>query len=189
MPETKRKVQGTIVVSANAPEDLPILQIAPPKDYMVVPSSGQTLLCGLGMVEDHSVLVPYVQTQLLKAIDLRENTGKDLKLEPAFQATLAFDNLAFLLLDLARDYQNNTTQLAALSTGSLHAEPWRLNYAAECLETASTALTDAVEQMRDLVARAEAASTTPAPRLKPKPATGAAKPLRTSKTAKRPKLT
>ena len=133
--------------------DGPELQVqsSPPGDYVVLPSSNLTLLCSTGLVGTERVIVPYLQMELM-ATDpgAPPSNEEDLEVETAFRGTLGYENAAFLLMDLARDFRSSTRELAALSSGGLGVEPTRLAYAAQCIRRAKMFIDTTVADLEKL---------------------------------------
>ena len=147
MPDVSPK-PGHLEIGIRAlPDDLPELKIVAPTDYTVVPTTIQTLFCGDGQLGDRRILAPYLSLRLLRAKDLEESSAEDPVMVEAFTGTLAFENVAYLILDLARDYRNECRRLKTFAAGPLKPEPMRLDYAAGCLERAQRAIQDAIKDL------------------------------------------
>lgn len=170
MPDVSSKSDRLEVGVRPLPEELPELKIVAPVDYTVVPTTIQTMYCGDGQLGKQRVLAPYLSLRILRAKDLEQSSADDPVMVEAFTGTLAFENVAYLILDLAQDYRNECRRLKAFSGGPLKPEPMRLDYAAGCLERAQRALEDAVKYLDEVAADATPPSIARrAPLRKPKP--------------------
>jgi len=121
----------------------------PISDFAALPTSHLGLLCGYGEVDDQSVLVPYLQMRLLAYKDA-SSASEDTEVTEAFRATVAFENAAFLIMDLARDFRTATQRLQTLSSGDLRPEPMRIAYAKRCMGRARTAIAEAIGYLDEI---------------------------------------
>ncbi len=133
-------------------EDLtfPRMVITPPAGYSAIPTSSLTLFCGHGQVENQNVLVPYINMRLLKAANIEAEDAEDVATEELTQVVLPYENVAYLLMDLARDFRQETRKLRSFSSGDLKPEIQRLLYAEGCLASAQTAIQNALADLQSL---------------------------------------
>lgn len=130
-------------------DDVPAMKIIGPRvsDFAIIPSSTMGLICGVGKVDDVAVLVPYIQLRLIKLLDEEDEPLDEMRVADAFQGTLAFENTAFLLMDMLRDFRAASARLVAFSSGEMKPEPTRLAYGIECLRKARTAIDEALDYL------------------------------------------
>lgn len=108
-----------------------------------VTSFGMSLVAGIGTdIANRTYLVPFMDC--FGDIEV----GDDRNFSP--QATLTFDNVAFLIGRISAEYSEILEQMAQMSIGELRPEPSRLKFAADALETAARDLTSAARGLRDL---------------------------------------
>lgn len=195
MPSAPRKPRAQTVQTAHGPVDLPLLSIAAPQDYAIIPATLQNLMCSHGQVGERIVLAPYVSFRLDRSVEVSAQTVDDLETEVAFSGSLSYENMAFLIMDIARDYSTVMGRLKVFASGDLQCEPVRLSYASYCLTKARTAIDQALKDLEDLAVRAEQSEREDLARLnasreaeEPKPRARPAaktKPVATSRKAKR----
>lgn len=147
-------------------DSVPNMQIfgSAPGDFLPITSTTSTLYCALGLVDRKQVLAPYIQLRFLKPENIDIETPEDLIEVAAFSGTLAFENGAFMIMDLARDFRSVSRRLVTISSGSVKPEPVRLAYALECLASARDAIDDAIAQLKPLAAAGESVAQVPAKR-------------------------
>ena len=120
---------------------------ATPGRMEVLPLSSMNLILATGKIENGPiVLVPYVEFRLLKDVD-----GEDSPQE-TYNATIAFENAAFIIMDMARDLAEASHQLVQVAQGELAVEPVRMNYALECLNRAAKRVDESIGHLRRLPA-------------------------------------
>lgn len=108
-----------------------------------VTSFGMSLVAGIGTdAAARTYLVPFMDC--FGDVEV----GDDRSLSP--QATLTFDNVAFLIGRVSAEYGEIIEQISQMSTGELRPEPSRLKFAADALETAARDLASAARGLRDL---------------------------------------
>lgn len=94
-----------------------------------VPYVNMSLITSVGQLDDETtILVPLVETMIA-------SVESDDQPEPkiAFAETLTFENAAFLISDMAGDFQVVCSHLVDLSAGRLRPEPVRLRHARQYL--------------------------------------------------------
>jgi len=175
MPTSAPRNTGRRISSA-ASLDLPQLNITAPLDYAIIPSTFQNLICGQGEVDGEPVLSPYINFRLNRSVNLEAQTIEELEVAEAFGGSIAYENMAFLIMDLSRDYRTSIGRLSVFASGALKPEPARLHYSAHCLKLARDALEEAITELEILAA--SSASEAPKPAHKPLRRTGAKKPAK-----------
>lgn len=175
MPTSAPRNTGRRISSA-APLDLPQLNITAPLDYAIIPSTFQNLICGQGEVDGEPVLSPYINFRLNRSVNLEAQTIEELEVAEAFGGSIAYENMAFLIMDLSRDYRTSIGRLSVFASGALKPEPARLRYSAQCLKLARDALEEAITELETLAA--SSASEAPKPARKPLRRTGVKKPAK-----------
>ena len=178
MSSAPRKVSRQSVRTDAGLADLPLLNITAPLDYAIVPATYQNLMCGHGKVGDRVVLTPYINFRMNRSLNTSAQSVEELETEEAFSGSLSYENMAFLIMDLSRDFRGIVSRLAVFSSGSLNPEPVRLHYAAHCLAQARDALDAAITDLQSLAEQSEADERAVA-KSKPKPSAKAASKLTT----------
>jgi len=75
-----------------------------------------------------------------------------MEMSEAFAGTLAFDNAAFLIMDLVRDFRGTALRLKSFSSGDLKPEPARLTHAKQYLERAKSMIDTATAHLDAIIA-------------------------------------
>lgn len=135
-------------------------------DFAVIPSSTLALLCGIGQSEGKTVLVPYVQLRLLEPEGEIDPTLDSFPVTELVQMTLGFENAAFLIMDMARDFRAVSRHLVATASGDLKPPPGRIAYTLDCLQKARTAIDGAAEALSALTPSPAEPPSRPQSRLK-----------------------
>jgi hypothetical protein len=170
MPDAKRTRARQTVPTDVGPIDLPLLNISAPLDYAIIPATFQNLICGKGKVGDRVVLTPYVSFRMDRSLNVAAQSVEDLETVEAFSGSLSYENMAFLIMDLSRDFRNVVNGMAVFSAGTLKSEPVRLNYSAHCLARARDALNAAILELETLAAQSKDAEGEAGAEPTPKPA-------------------
>lgn len=182
MPSVKSKTPSVSIADAVAvAESVPQMRIRPPIGYTAIPTTNLTLFCGQGMVETSAVLVPYVDIRLMEEEDMDADADADGEEEThkeGWRGTVAYENAAYVIMDMANDFRMVTRRLRQMSKGDLQPEPERLKYAALCLETTKAFAESALGELQALIG--EMAPPADEPANKAKPATSAALTRKTS---------
>lgn len=153
MPSVKSKTPSvSIADTAAMAEAVPQMRIRPPLGYTAIPTTNLTLFCGQGMVETSAVLVPYVDIRLMEEEDMDADAdGDDESHKEAWRGTVAYENAAYVIMDMANDFRMVTRRLRQLSKGDLQPEPERLKYAALCLQTTKAFAESALDELQALI--------------------------------------
>ena len=139
-------------ISSAAALDLPQLNITAPLDYSIIPSTFQNLICGQGEVDGNPVLSPYINFRLNRSVNLKAQTIEELEVAESFSGSIAYENMAFLIMDLSRDFRTSISRLSVFSSGDLKPEPARLRYSAHCMKLARDALDEAINELETIAA-------------------------------------
>ena len=146
-PSSKRPPNKTSPTSA-----LPELKLAAPRDFSVIPTTNQTLVFGYGKVGEAPVLVPYVELELVRAVAEEAQSASDLDVAGTFHVTVGFENVAYLLMDIARDFRLSSERLALFATGEAKPEPVRIDYARRSLESAKASIEQSIVILQSMSA-------------------------------------
>jgi hypothetical protein len=108
-----------------------------------VTSFGMSLVAGIGAdTANRTYLVPFVDC--FGEVEIGDDQSF------TRQATLTFDNVAFLIGRISAEYGEILDQLSQMSLGDLRPEPSRLKFAADALESAARDMTAAARSLRNL---------------------------------------
>lgn len=152
MPRAKPKTPAASAPAAIASADsIPQVRIRPPMGYTAIPNTDLSLFCGHGMVGSSQVLVPYVDMKLMEVTEI-DAEGNESDHKEGWRGTVAYENVAYVVLDIVRDFRAVTRRLRQFSSGPLQPEPERLKYAASCLNNTKTLVQSALDELEALIA-------------------------------------
>ncbi len=138
-----------------------------PTGVEILPISSLTLLLTTGRAADAAdVLIPLVDFRLVREVQTEAKEGEEAEMEEAFGANVAFDNFAFLLMDMARDLKKVSKQIAQVTQGELSVEPGRMSFARDCLRKAGVFLTECSEELDRVPMKTEQAGPAPTKRVR-----------------------